>query len=232
MRPRRDAGARRGPGARGARGGRAGGAASAARGSCAPRALAGRACSCAPRGAFQRRNFALARAAARGATCAAPGSSSSEQAVREAAAATAVPGRLQVLDERPADGARRRPQPATPSRRSWSRCPRSARRAPPALVLGVLEDKDAAAMLARAAARVRSAPGSPRRPASARCRRRRCSRCARQLGFDAAVCEPRPGGARGRRAQWAREHGGGGARDRLGLPRRRAARRTGRSARR
>ena len=49
---------------------------------------------------------------------------------------------------------------------------------------------------------------------------------ARQLGFEAVVCEPQPGARWARRARWARERGErrGGARDRLGLPRRRSAR--------
>ena len=125
------------------------------------------------RGAFQRRNFALARAAAE-AYLRAPAARSSEQALRDAAAAAEVPGRLQVLAGEPPtvlDGAHNPDAVAALVRVAA----RSVRRAPPALVLGVLEDKDAAGMLARCCPTAR-ARGSPRRRARARCRRRRCSR--------------------------------------------------------
>ncbi len=129
----------------------------------------------AARGAFQQRNFALARLAAetylRGA-----GLEPDERAVREAAAATAVRGRLQVVSRRPADSARRRAQPRRRARRSCESLPALVGERPLALVLGVLEDKDAASMLGSLLGASASARGSRRRRAGARCRRPRCSR--------------------------------------------------------
>ena len=81
------------------------------------------------RGAFQQRNFALARAAAeayleeggarrRGGMRSSPARGKEhEQAVRDAGASTAVPGRLQVIDADPLTVLRRCPQPRTRWRR-------------------------------------------------------------------------------------------------------------------
>ena len=95
---------------------------SAARGSSARAPT--RACRWARSGAFQRRNFALARAAAEAYL-----GRLDPAAVAAAAAEVRVPGRLQVVDQRAADAARRRPQP----RRAWprwpSRCPSRSPRA-------------------------------------------------------------------------------------------------------
>ena len=124
----------------------------------------------------------------------------------EAAAATAVPGRLQVLDEDPLtvlDGAHN-PHAVTSLLRSL---PELLGERPLALVLGVLEDKDAAAMLERLLPRTQRAwfvaPPGPRAlpPAT-------LSSLARQLGFGAAesVSATAPALAAARR--WAREHGG------------------------
>jgi len=76
-----------------------------------------------------------------------------------------------------------------------------------ALVLGVLEDKDAAGMLATLLALCERAwftapPGSRAlSPAALQSR-------ARQLGFDATSCEPRPSRALAQARDWAREHSG------------------------
>jgi dihydrofolate synthase / folylpolyglutamate synthase len=92
-------------------------------------------------GAFQRRNFALARAAAEaylGALDAA--------AVREAAAAVAVPGRMQVVSEEPltiVDGAHN----ASGMAALVDALPEVAGGRPVTAVVAVLDDKDAAAML-------------------------------------------------------------------------------------
>jgi len=78
---------------------------------------------------------------------------------------------------------------------------------PLALVLGVLEDKDAAAMLATLLALSErawfTAPPSSRALSPAALESR-----ARQLGFDAVECEPAPRRALELARRWAREHGG------------------------
>ncbi len=79
---------------------------------------------------------------------------------------------------------------------------------PPALVLGVLEDKDAAGMLRALLPRCRrawfTAPPGPRAlpPATLLSQ-------ARQLGFEDTVCEPRPARALAAARGWAREQGTG-----------------------
>ena len=156
----------------------------------------------AARGPFQRHNFALARAAAeahlRGA-----GIELDERAVVAAAAATEVPGRLQVVDERPLtvlDGAHNpdaigelvQALPDVLGNRSV------------ALVMGVLEDKDAAGMLATLLPACErawfTAPPSPRALSPAA-----LQSLARQLGFDAVECEPSPERALERARRWAGE---------------------------
>ncbi len=62
-------------------------------------------------GSFQRRNFALALAAAEAYL-----GERDLRAVTRAAAEVRVPGRLQIVDERAADAARRRPQPGRDGR--------------------------------------------------------------------------------------------------------------------
>ncbi|HUH80796.1 MAG TPA: cyanophycin synthetase [Solirubrobacteraceae bacterium] len=156
-------------------------------------------------GEFQRHNFALARAAA-GAYLQRAGIPEREPAVTAAAAATEVQGRLQVLAEDPLtilDGAHNPHAVAS----LLGSLPALVGERPLGLVLGVLDDKDAAAMLQELLARARRAwfvaPPSPRAlpPAT-------LGSLARQLGFTAA--ESGPGTARAlREAQpWAREHGG------------------------
>ena len=155
-------------------------------------------------GEFQERNFALARAAA-GAYLAHAGVAEREQAVVEAAAATAVPGRLQVLSEDPLtilDGAHN-PHAVASLLRSL---PPLVGGRPLALVLGVLEDKDAVAMLepllTRAARAWFVAPPSPRAlpPAT-------LGSLARQLGFEAAESDSATPAALAAAQRWAREHG-------------------------
>ncbi len=162
----------------------------------------------AARGLFQRRNFALARAASeaylRGA-----GIEPDERAVRAAAAATEVPGRLQVVGERPLtvlDGAHN-PDAVGELVRSL---PDVLGGRGVALVMGVLEDKDAAGMLGMLLGVCEcawfTAPPSPRALSPAA-----LQSLARQLGFDAVECEPRPERALAKARRWAGEDGDGRA---------------------
>jgi dihydrofolate synthase/folylpolyglutamate synthase len=79
--------------------------------------------------------------------------------------------------------------------------------APVALVLGVLEDKDAAAMLAPLLEVCErawfTAPPSARALSPAA-----LQSLARQLGFEAASCEPEPSRALAEARSWARARGG------------------------
>jgi dihydrofolate synthase/folylpolyglutamate synthase len=94
-------------------------------------------------GSFQRRNFALARAAAEaylGAT--------DERAIADAAAHTLVPGRLQIVASEPLtllDGAHN-PEGVTALVESLAE-PFAAGRSPLVAVVSILDDKDAAGML-------------------------------------------------------------------------------------
>jgi dihydrofolate synthase/folylpolyglutamate synthase len=159
----------------------------------------------AARGPFQRRNFALARLAAetylRGA-----GIEPDERAVAEAAASIEVPGRLQVVAEDPLtvlDGAHN-PEAVDALVQSL---PALLGRRPLALVLGVLEDKDAASMLSSLLGRCErawfTAPPSARALSPAA-----LQSLARQLGFEQVACEPRPAQALAEAQRWARERGG------------------------
>jgi dihydrofolate synthase/folylpolyglutamate synthase len=79
--------------------------------------------------------------------------------------------------------------------------------APIALVLGVLEDKDAAGMLAAllpvvARAWFTAPPSARALPPAA------LQSLARQLGFEATECEPKPARALDRARRWAAERGG------------------------
>jgi dihydrofolate synthase/folylpolyglutamate synthase len=159
----------------------------------------------AARGAFQRRNFALARAAAE-AYLHAVDIPVSESAVAEAAAATEIPGRLHLIDEEPPtvlDGAH---NPAAVIALVES-LPEVLDDVPIALVLGVLDDKDAAGMLATllpvAARAWFTAPPSARALSPAA-----LQSLARQLGFEATECEPKPAHALEHARRWAVEHGG------------------------
>jgi dihydrofolate synthase/folylpolyglutamate synthase len=169
------------------------------------------------RGSFQQRNFALARAAAeaylgdagsaraRDATVAAQGEAH-ERAVRDAATSTAVRGRLQVIDGDPVtvfDGAHN-PHAMQALVESL---PEVLRGRPTAVVLGVLEDKDAAGMLAALLGVCErawfTAPPSSRALSPAA-----LQSLARQLGFDAVECEPTPSRALADARRWAGQSGG------------------------
>ena len=127
--------------------------------------------------------------------------------MRDAADATAVPGRLQLVDVDPLtvlDGAHN-PARGGGARRVAAREFSPADRL--AVVLGVLEDKDAARMLARAAGVCErawfTAPPSARALSPAA-----LQSLARQLGFEAVACEPRAvAGARRGAALGARRGG-------------------------
>jgi dihydrofolate synthase/folylpolyglutamate synthase len=157
------------------------------------------------RGAFQRRNFALARAAAE-AYLDDAALHVSERAIARAAASTQVPGRLQLLDgDAPTvlDGAHN----PDAVRALVESLPEILDARPIALVLGVLEDKDAASMLAAlmpvvACAWFTAPPGSRALSPAA------LQSLARQLGFEATICEPKPSRALEQARGWAREHGG------------------------
>jgi dihydrofolate synthase/folylpolyglutamate synthase len=157
-------------------------------------------------GAFQRRNFALARTAAaaylRGA-----GIDLDGDALTRAAARTRVAGRLQLLDGEPPtvlDGAHN-PHAVRALVESLAEVLPAGR--PLALVLGVLEDKDAASMLAALLPVVErawfTAPPSARALSPAA-----LESLARQLGFPESVCEPRPARALAQARAWAAERGG------------------------
>jgi dihydrofolate synthase / folylpolyglutamate synthase len=157
------------------------------------------------RGGFQRANFALARAAAEAylQTAEIP---LREQAVTDAAATTEVLGRLQIVSREPLtvlDGAHN-PHAVAALVESL---PEVVGRAPLALVLGVLEDKDAAAMLAALLPCVArawfTAPPSSRALSPAA-----LQSLARQLGFEATACDPQPSRALSQARDWAAEHHG------------------------
>jgi dihydrofolate synthase/folylpolyglutamate synthase len=156
-------------------------------------------------GSFQRRNFALARAASQS-YLQAVGKPLSEQAVAEAAASIEVPGRLQMVDLDPPtllDGAHNPDAVAAlieslPEVLPWR---------PLALVLGVLEDKDAAGML-RALLPLCERAWFTVPPSSRALSPAALQSLARQLGFDASACEPRPSRALEQARTWARERGG------------------------
>ena len=157
------------------------------------------------RGSFQQRNFALARQAA-GAYLDAHGIASSEAAADDAAACTEVRGRLQVLDDDPLtvlDGAHN-PDAVVALLESL---PEVLAGRPLAIVLGVLEDKDAAGMLRELLGLCErawfTAPPSPRALSPAA-----LQSLARQLGFEALASEPRPRRALAQAQEWARERRG------------------------
>jgi dihydrofolate synthase/folylpolyglutamate synthase len=166
-------------------------------------------------GGFQRRNFSLACAACeellrdergrRG-----PGSGDPfdaerhRRAVREAALTVAVPGRLQLLAEDPPtviDAAHNPDAVAA----LLEALPEVIADRPLALVLGVLEDKDAAGMLgpllgACERAWFTAPPSSRALPPAA------LQSLARQRGFERVACTPRPAHALAGAQSWAREH--------------------------
>jgi dihydrofolate synthase/folylpolyglutamate synthase len=155
-------------------------------------------------GSFQRRNFALARAAAE-TYLRASGIEPREDAVRKAAAETVVQGRLQVVGEDPLtvlDGAHN----PDASRALVQALGELLGDRPVALVLGVLEDKDAAGML-HALLEVCERAWFTAPPSSRALSPAALQSLARQIGFDAVVCEPEPGRALLAAQHWARERG-------------------------
>jgi dihydrofolate synthase / folylpolyglutamate synthase len=157
------------------------------------------------RGSFQRTNFALAQTAAE-AYLRARGIAPSEQAVAEAAAAVEVPGRLQLLDGDPPtllDGAHN-PDAAAALVQAL---PDVLSARPLALVLGVLEDKDAAGML-RALLPVCERAWFTAPPGSRALSPAALESLARQLGFTASASDPRPAHALRQARLWAAERGG------------------------
>ncbi len=155
-------------------------------------------------GEFQQRNFALAELVAdvflRGI-----GAEPRVEAVRAAAQATAVRGRLQVIAEDPLtvlDGAHN-PHAA---RALAASLPELLGGRPLALVLGVLEDKDAAGMLEALLGLSErawfTAPPSERALSPAA-----LQSLARQLGFERVACEPSAPVALAQAQEWARARG-------------------------
>ena len=156
----------------------------------------------APSAAADRLDAACQRARSSGATsrsrapprrpiCARAGIELDQRArARGGRARPSVPGRLQVLDERPADAARRRSQPGRRRRARASRCRSSARPRRGARA-GRARGQGRRGMLAPLLPLCErawfTAPPSPRAlpPAT-------LASLARQLGFEAAVCEPQP----------------------------------------
>jgi dihydrofolate synthase/folylpolyglutamate synthase len=162
-------------------------------------------------GGFQRANFALARVAAE-AYLERMGIELQDEAVREAALHTATPGRMQVIDRGPEgkpltvlDGAHN-PDAAQALAQAL---PEVVGTRPLGLVLGVLEDKDAAAMLHTLLPLCErawfTAPPSARALSPAG-----LQSLARQQGFEDVLCEPHPRRALALAREWAKGKGGGG----------------------
>jgi dihydrofolate synthase / folylpolyglutamate synthase len=151
-------------------------------------------------GGFQQRNFALARAVAE-CYLSSTGARLHEQAVSDAAASTLVPGRMHLLERAPTlllDGAHN-PDAALALARSL---PEILAGRALGLVLGVLEDKDAASMLAALLPLCQQAwftapPGSRALSPAA------LESLARQQGFDRASVESQPVRALGQAEAWA-----------------------------
>jgi dihydrofolate synthase / folylpolyglutamate synthase len=157
-------------------------------------------------GEFQQHNFALAELVAT-TFLREVGLQPRGEAIAAAARATAVRGRLQVVARDPLtvlDGAHN-PHAA---RALASSLPPLIGRRPLALVLGVLEDKDAVGMLQALLGICErawfTAPPSPRALSPAA-----LQSLARQLGFERAACEPSSQRALAQAQQWARERGDG-----------------------
>jgi dihydrofolate synthase / folylpolyglutamate synthase len=187
------------------------------------------------RGSFQRANFALARLAAEiylgevggvgaphvhgmrrtngvrsgGAGAGGVRIQVREEAVRAAALSTSVPGRMQAVARDPLTLVDSAHNPAAVAAVVES-LPELLGSRPLALVFGVLEDKDAAGMLAALLPLCErawfTAPPSQRAlpPAT-------LLSLARQLGFEQATCEARPATALAAARSWARARSGGAA---------------------
>ncbi|HUB36079.1 MAG TPA: Mur ligase family protein [Solirubrobacteraceae bacterium] len=152
------------------------------------------------RAAFQRKNFALATAAAE-AFLREAHIELDPKAVREAELTVEVAGRLHTLADEPLtilDGAHN-PHAVAALVESL---PAAVGGREVGLVMGVLEDKDAATMLATLLPLCGrawfTAPDSPRALSPAA-----LQSLARQLGFERAACEPDPGRALGQARAWA-----------------------------
>jgi dihydrofolate synthase/folylpolyglutamate synthase len=161
--------------------------------------------SLAARGGFQRENFALARLAAR-VYLEQLGVALDDEALADAAAQTVIQGRMQLVCEEPPtilDGAHN-PHAVQALLQSLAELTRGR---PLALVMGVLEDKDAARMLELLLPACErawfTAPPSARALSPAALQSR-----ARQLRFAHAGCEVEPRRALQEAQRWAREHGG------------------------
>jgi dihydrofolate synthase / folylpolyglutamate synthase len=159
-------------------------------------------------GVFQRENFALAKVAAE-AYLAQAGIELRAEAVRDAARHTATPGRMQVIDGEPLtvlDGAH---NPHAVKALVGS-LPELVRARPLGLVLGVLEDKDAAAMLHTLLPLCErawfTAPPSARALSPAA-----LQSLARQQGFEDVACQPQPRRALALAREWAKAQVQGGA---------------------
>jgi len=157
------------------------------------------------RGAFQQRNFAVAAAAAE-AYLRDVGIALEEGALAQAAAEIEVPGRLQLLGGEPPTLIDSAHNPDAISALVES-LPAVLPPGPLALVMGVLDDKDAAAMLGMLLPLCErawfTAPRSSRALSPAA-----LQSLARQLGFSEIACEPRPERALSAARAWALEHGG------------------------
>jgi dihydrofolate synthase/folylpolyglutamate synthase len=166
-------------------------------------------------GSFQRRNFALACAASeellrdergrRGPGWGEPfDAERHRRAVCEAALTIAVPGRLQLLAKDPPTvlDAAHNPDAVAALLQSL---PAMIAGRPLALVLGVLEDKDAVGMLGPLLGACErawfTAPPSSRALSPAA-----LQSLARQRGFERVACMPRPAKALAGAQRWAREH--------------------------
>jgi len=159
----------------------------------------------AARGPFQRRNFALARAAAE-AHLALEDRVLDAQALARAASGTVVPGRLQLIGGDPPTLLDSAHNPDAVAALLDALAGVLGSR-PLGLVLGVLEDKDANAMLRLLLPRCErawfTAPPSSRALSPGA-----LESGARQLGFEAMSCEPQPLRAVEAARAWARERGG------------------------
>ncbi|HEX3391284.1 MAG TPA: cyanophycin synthetase [Solirubrobacteraceae bacterium] len=159
-------------------------------------------------GRFQQENFALARCAAE-VYLTQTGVQPRESEVIAAAARVCIPGRLQTIDTDPLtvlDGAH---NPAAAEALADALADLLSGREV-ALVMGVLEDKDAAAMLARLLPHFQrawfTAPPSARALSPSA-----LASLARQLGFEQAVCEPNPERALRGAREWAAARADGAA---------------------
>lgn len=156
-------------------------------------------------GAFQRTNFALAELVAER-FLVSLGVEQQPEAVRSAALETTVPGRLQTIAADPLtviDGAHN----PDAVRALTETLPELLGRRPLALVLGVLEDKDAASMLSMLLPLCErawfTAPPCARALSPAA-----LLTLARQLGFEQSECEPQPAAALEAASSWARSRSG------------------------